>query len=112
MLNLSVGDVIFKKFRITDGPITSGNTSIVWKVHHIEWNVDMALKIPKDEYYKSNKEMFDDECLKWVNLGMHNNVAACYFILKMNSLRIYRIQLYLYSIFKKTFYINLFIDNR
>lgn len=85
MLNLSVGDVIFKKFRITDGPITSGNTSIVWKVHHIEWNVDMALKIPKDEYYKSNKEMFDDECLKWVNLGMHNNVAACYFILKMND---------------------------
>ena len=73
-------------YRIESEPIIGGMGS-VWKVHHKDWDVDLAMKRPKAEYFKSDKqkEDFIGECEAWINLGIHPNIVACYYVREMDG---------------------------
>ena len=64
-----------------------GGMGSVWKVRHKDWNVDLAMKRPKADYFKSEKqkEDFIGECEAWINLGIHPNIVACYYVREMDG---------------------------
>ena len=67
--------------RVMSAPIKGGMGS-VWRVRHTGWNVDLAMKRPKPEHFKTDQEKkaFTDECRNWVNLGLHPNIVSCYYV--------------------------------
>lgn len=81
MINFVKGE-IFDVYRVEDDAADNGTTAKVWRVHHLEWDVDLAVKIPrlavcKDEEMKND---FIRECNLWIELGLHPNIAPCYYV--------------------------------
>ena len=75
------GKTLLDTYRIDSDPIEGGMGS-VWKVRHLGWNVDLAMKRPlpklfSDETAKSN---FIRECRAWIELGLHPNIVSCYYV--------------------------------
>ena len=73
-------------YRIESEPIVGGMGN-VWKVHHTAWDVDLAMKRPKKILFKSDKqkEDFIGECEAWINLGIHPNIVACYYVREIDG---------------------------
>lgn len=79
---------IFKKgsvidlYRIESDAVETGATATVWRVHHIEWDIDLAMKIPRGEVFSADdgKDDFIRECNLWIDLGLHPNIAPCYYV--------------------------------
>jgi predicted Zn finger-like uncharacterized protein len=61
---------------------TGGGMGLVYKVHHKNWNMDLAVKSPRADYFKTEaqKENFIKECETWINLGLHPNIVSCYYV--------------------------------
>jgi predicted Zn finger-like uncharacterized protein len=61
---------------------TGGGMGLVYKVHHKNWNMDLAVKSPRTDFFKteSQKENFIKECETWINLGLHPNIVSCYYV--------------------------------
>ncbi len=76
----AVGNMLLDTYRIDSEPVEG--TSVVRKVHHMFWDTDLAMKLPKEDSFSSEeeKESFADECEPWTLLGLHPNVAACYYV--------------------------------
>ena len=55
---------------------------LVYRVHHKNWNIDLAVKSPRANYFKTEvqKENFIKECETWINLGLHPNIVSCYYV--------------------------------
>lgn len=79
-LNWNVGDVILDLYEVEE--VFAGGMGLVYRVHHREWNVDLAVKSPRSKYFRteSQKENFVREAETWVNLGMHPNIVNCYYV--------------------------------
>ncbi|MBM4046270.1 MAG: tetratricopeptide repeat protein, partial [Planctomycetes bacterium] len=77
----NVGDVILNLYEVK-GVHTGGAMGLVYRVHHRAWNVDLAVKSPRRDYFKTEqqKENFVRECETWVNLGLHLNTVGCYYV--------------------------------
>lgn len=56
MNKIPVGTIIADKYRVEHDPIESGGTSLIYKVHHLEWDMDMSMKIPRENVYKNAAE--------------------------------------------------------
>jgi serine/threonine protein kinase len=57
---------------------------IVYLVHHVNWNVDLAVKCVL-ESHKADPEIvraFLHEADKWIHLGLHPNVVSAYYVRK------------------------------
>ena len=61
-----------------------GGMGSVWRVHHKDWNVDLAMKRPNPRFFaegsQQRKEEFIAECENWINLGLHPNIVSCYYV--------------------------------
>jgi len=59
-----------------------GGMGLVYRVHHKNWNMDLAVKSPRADYFKTNdqKEKFVEECKTWINLGLHPHIVSCYYV--------------------------------
>ena len=59
-----------------------GGMGLVYKVHHKNWNTDLAVKSPRADFFKTDvqKEDFIRECETWINLGLHPNIVSCYYV--------------------------------
>ena len=74
------GDIIDERYRVEE--IFSGAMGKVYIAEHLGWHVRMAIKSPRPEV------LADQEGLKrilaesngWVRLGLHPNIAACYYV--------------------------------
>jgi WD40 repeat protein/serine/threonine protein kinase len=81
-----VGDVILDTYevkRLGDAhDYAEGGFGRVYRVHHRDWDQDMAVKSPRPEYLadESHKENFVRECLTWVGLGLHQHIVCCYYV--------------------------------
>lgn len=62
----------------------SGGMGSVWRVHHQEWGMDLAMKRPHPRFFAeagpARKAAFVAECEYWINLGLHPNIVSCYYV--------------------------------
>ena len=75
------GELLMNTYRIDSNQIDGGMGS-VWKVHHIGWNVDLAMKRPQPQLFSDerSKDNFIKECQTWIDLGLHPNIVSCYYV--------------------------------
>ena len=80
------GDMILNTYRVESNPFVGG-MGAVWRVHHIGWDVDLAMKRPRSEAFQTQaqKTNFIDECRHWMNLGLHPNIVSCYYVRELEG---------------------------
>jgi WD40 repeat protein/serine/threonine protein kinase len=67
---------------------TGGGMGLVYKIHHKNWNMDLAVKSPRADFFKTEeqKKSFIDECKTWINLGLHPNIVSCYYVRNLGGI--------------------------
>lgn len=76
-----VGDVILDLYEVKE-VFASGGMGLVYRVHHQGWDIDLAVKSPRPEYFQTEaqKENFIREAETWMNLGLHPNIVGCFYV--------------------------------
>lgn len=78
-------DVIKGIYKITD-VIKDGGTAFIYRARHTIWNIDVAIKIPAEEYLNAvGEDEFKKECENWIELGAHPHIALCYLVTKIGG---------------------------
>jgi len=79
------GATILGRYRVEQK--MSGSMGNVYIAEHLGWKVKMAIKSPRPEVLadKEGLKRILKEANGWVRMGMHPNVAACYFVLSINK---------------------------
>jgi serine/threonine protein kinase len=87
ILGLLPGDIIEGRFQIGE-LIGYGGQGAVLSVNHLEWDRELALKLPLPDAINSPKktERFVREAEAWIRLGVHPNIVRCWFVRKINGL--------------------------
>lgn len=82
-----VGDVVAGLYRVESTPYRGG-MGVVYRVHHNDWNVDLAMKRPYEYLFTSKKarELFINECKLWIGLGVHPNIVVCYYVREIDRI--------------------------
>ena len=75
------GDLLLDTYRV-ESEAFQGGMGAVWRVHHTGWNVDLAMKRPKPQAFRTEeqKDNFTAECRYWMDLGLHPNIVSCYYV--------------------------------
>ena len=75
------GDVILDTYEIKD-IFESGGMGRVYRAHHRSWNIDLAIKCPRPDFFKTEtqRENFIRECETWINLGLHPHIVSCFYV--------------------------------
>lgn len=73
-------------YRILDGPI-SGAMGRVFRVRHLEWDVDLAMKQPNERALEiaAYRSCFTHECEAWIDLGLHEQIVSCYYVREIDG---------------------------
>jgi WD40 repeat protein/serine/threonine protein kinase len=81
------GDVIIGLYEVTQVH-ESGGMGLVYRVHHREWNVDLAVKSPRLELFpdERSREDFEREAETWVTLGQHPHTVGCYYVRRLGGI--------------------------
>ena len=77
----NVGDKILDLYEVK-AVHTGGGMGLVYRVHHTGWNLDLAVKSPRQDYFKTQeqKDNFVRECETWIDLGLHPNTVSCFYV--------------------------------
>jgi len=80
------GDVVMDRYRIID--VMSGSMGHVYICEHLGWGVKMAMKSPRPEVMRdaAGMRMILAEAEAWTGLGMHPNIACCYYVLTLDEI--------------------------
>lgn len=64
------------------GKPLQGGMGQVFHLFNNFWKIDLAMKQPLEKYMASDeqKDMFIQECEKWMSLGVHPNIVQCYYV--------------------------------
>lgn len=86
-LGLKPGIVLDGRFVVED-LIGAGGQGMVFRVRHLEWNQDFALKLPLPEVIESSaaRERFIKEAETWIRMGVHPNIVRCWFVRPVSGL--------------------------
>ena len=78
--------ILMDTYRVDSNPIHGGMGS-VWRVHHQNWSVDLAMKRPHAKLFvnEMQKANFIRECEAWINLGLHPNIVSCYYLRELGG---------------------------
>lgn len=81
-----VGEIIDGRYRV-EHIHDDGGMGLVYRVHHLEWNADLALKVPKPERFRTEEDRarFVAEAENWVGLGLHPHICACYYVQTLDA---------------------------
>ena len=81
-----IDETIDGKYRVLK-VFTNGGMGVVYKVHHADWNMDIAMKCPRRELFsaENSKKSFIKECRTWMDLGVHPNVVTCFYVKSVDS---------------------------
>ncbi|WP_323746299.1 protein kinase domain-containing protein [Catenulispora pinisilvae] len=76
-----VGDVVAGQYRVTRIH-EHGGMGLVYRVRHLGWDTDLAVKCPRPELFASaaDQERFVAEAQTWVSLGLHPNICGCHYV--------------------------------
>ncbi|MEW6521304.1 MAG: serine/threonine-protein kinase [Thermodesulfobacteriota bacterium] len=79
-LNWLPGEVVQDRYRIDR--IFSGAMGKVYIAEHLSWGIWMAIKAPKPEVWADREglQRILREANSWVRLGLHPNIASCYYV--------------------------------
>ncbi len=85
-MNWNIGQTILGQYVVKE-VFTGGGMGEVYRVHHLGWNLDLALKRPNEEYSSSHDALsaFESEIETWAELGLHPNIATCYYSRKIDG---------------------------
>jgi serine/threonine protein kinase len=80
-LGLKPGQVIDGRF-VVEHLLGAGGQGVVFKVKHLEWNRDFALKLPLPQSIKTHvaRERYLKEAQTWIRMGVHPNIVRCWFV--------------------------------
>ena len=75
-----VGDVIGGLYRVDKA--FGGGMGVVYRVRHLSWGIDLAVKSPRPEYFRrpEQREAFTREAETWMGLGLHPNTVSCFYV--------------------------------
>jgi WD40 repeat protein len=81
------GDVILDLYEVRE-VFTSGGRGLVYRVHHRGWNMDLAVKCPRTEFFQSEQDKadFEHEAETWVKLGLHPHLTTCHYIRRLDGI--------------------------
>lgn len=82
----NVGDVLLDLYEVRE-VFTSGGMGLVYRVRHRGWDIDLAVKCPRPEYFRDDrdKEKFEREAETWVKLGLHPHTVSCYYVRRLGG---------------------------
>jgi serine/threonine protein kinase len=82
-----IGDVILNTYEVKQVH-EGGGMGLVYRVHHRGWNMDLAVKTPRQSYFQTEmqKQNFVRECETWVNLGLHPHVLTCFYVRTLSGI--------------------------
>ena len=82
-------ELLLGTYQVVSDPIEGGMGS-VYRVHHINWNMDLAMKRPKARFFAEagdeRKAAFIAECDYWIRLGLHPNIVSCYYVREIGGI--------------------------
>ena len=84
---LQPGQVIDGRF-VVESLLGKGGQGVVYKVRHLEWNRDFALKLPLPQSVKTivARERYVKEAQTWIRMGVHPNIVRCWFVMPVAEL--------------------------
>ncbi|MFD3492675.1 protein kinase [Streptomyces sp. NPDC058690] len=76
-----VGGLVDGRYQIKQIHRTGG-MGLVYRVRHVEWGIDLAVKCPRPELFQrvGDRDRFTAEAETWVALGMHPNICCCHYV--------------------------------
>ena len=82
----SPGDTILNRYHIEQ--VMSGSMGNVYISEHLGWKIKVAIKAPRPEVLADREGMSRilKEANGWVRMGMHPNVASCFYVLAINKI--------------------------
>ncbi|MCB1279258.1 serine/threonine-protein kinase, partial [Prosthecobacter sp.] len=82
-----VGDVILNRYEVRDR-FEGGGMGLVYRVYHRDWNMELAVKAPRAEFFQtdSQKKDFEREAETWVNFGLHPHIVTCYYVRRLGGI--------------------------
>lgn len=82
----SPGDTILNRYHIEQ--VMSGSMGNVYISEHLGWKIKVAIKAPRPEVLADREGMrrILKEANSWVRMGMHPNVASCFYVLAVNKI--------------------------
>lgn len=83
----NVGDVILNLYEVT-GIVGEGGMGRVYRVHHLGWDMDLAVKSPRPRILlrRHGVSTFERECTTWIELGLHPHVVGCYYVRRLGGI--------------------------
>ncbi|MCL2347778.1 MAG: protein kinase [Planctomycetaceae bacterium] len=90
--NWKIGDVLLDVYEVRGMPngkvYAEGGVGVVHRVYHREWDVELALKSPKLNIFRTENGRlnYERECRTWIDLGLHPNIVTCYLIRRINGI--------------------------
>ena len=98
-LEWNVGDVIQDLYEVLPVTVGSGDDAEerdyheggmgrVYRVRHIGWGRDLAVKCPRGDAFTSEdqKANFTRECESWMELGLHPHIASCFYVKNLGGI--------------------------
>jgi serine/threonine protein kinase len=81
------GQTILGLYEVED-VFEGGKMGLVYKVRHRGWNLDLAVKSPRPEYFvtEQHRANFEREAETWVNLGLHPHVVSCFYVRRLGAI--------------------------
>jgi serine/threonine protein kinase len=79
------GDIINDRYRVE--AVFSGAMGKVYISEHLGWKIKMAIKAPRPEVLADQEgiKRILAEANGWIKLGLHPNIATCYYVRKINK---------------------------
>lgn len=76
-----IGDIIDSRYEVKS-IIGRGGMGVVYRVHHREWDLDLAVKMPLLRLVadQAAKARFVREAQTWIALGLHPNIVQCWYV--------------------------------
>ncbi|MBA3002498.1 MAG: protein kinase [Desulfurivibrio sp.] len=80
------GDTILNRYRVEQ--VMSGSMGNVYISEHLGWKIKVAIKAPRPEVLADREGMrrILKEANSWVRMGMHPNVASCFYVLGIKKI--------------------------
>ncbi|WP_416668422.1 protein kinase domain-containing protein [Egbenema bharatensis] len=79
------GDVILDLYRVI-GILGQDGLGEIYRVRHLNWNIDLAVKSPKPEIVAAlGSDRFEQEASGWINLGLHPHIVGCYYVRRVDN---------------------------